>query len=167
MGSITGSEKLPGEGNGNPLSISAQRIPWTEEPGRLQSIGLQESDTAQRLNHHIPRKVDSRVLKRYLYTYVHSSVIHKNENVEAVNCPSTDDRISKMHQQYIHIMSPSPPPFLSLWLCSLQFIWFLNPPLPFSGYRRDKSFPLCLPVFKLLLKTPSGKAYEKGTVFFN
>ena len=26
-------------------SILAQRIPWTEEPGRLQSMGLQESDT--------------------------------------------------------------------------------------------------------------------------
>ena len=26
-------------------SILAWRIPWTEEPGRLQSIGSQESDT--------------------------------------------------------------------------------------------------------------------------
>ena len=26
-------------------SILGQRIPWTEEPGRLQSMGLQESDT--------------------------------------------------------------------------------------------------------------------------
>ena len=26
-------------------SILAWRIPWTEEPGRLQSTGLQESDT--------------------------------------------------------------------------------------------------------------------------
>ena len=26
-------------------SILAQRIPWTEEPGRSQSMGLQESDT--------------------------------------------------------------------------------------------------------------------------
>ena len=25
-------------------SILAWRIPWTEEPGRLQSMGLQESD---------------------------------------------------------------------------------------------------------------------------
>ena len=25
-------------------SILASRIPWTEEPGRLQSVGLQESD---------------------------------------------------------------------------------------------------------------------------
>ena len=27
-------------------SILAWRIPWTEEPGGLQSMGLQESDTA-------------------------------------------------------------------------------------------------------------------------
>ena len=26
-------------------SILAWEIPWTEEPGRLQSMGLQESDT--------------------------------------------------------------------------------------------------------------------------
>ena len=33
-------------------SILAWRIPWMEEPGRLQSIVLQESDTTQQLNHH-------------------------------------------------------------------------------------------------------------------
>ena len=31
-------------------SILAWRILWREEPGRLQSIGLQESDTTERLN---------------------------------------------------------------------------------------------------------------------
>ena len=30
-------------------SILAWRIPWTEEPGMLQSMGLQELDTAERL----------------------------------------------------------------------------------------------------------------------
>ena len=30
-------------------SILAWRIPWTEEPGRLQSIGGKESDTTERL----------------------------------------------------------------------------------------------------------------------
>ena len=40
-GSIPGSGRSPGEGNGNPLQYLAWRIPWTEEPGRLQSIGLQ------------------------------------------------------------------------------------------------------------------------------
>ena len=30
-------------------SILAWRIPWTEEPGGPQSMGLQESDTTERL----------------------------------------------------------------------------------------------------------------------
>ena len=29
------------------LSILAWRIPWTEEPGGLQSMGSQESDTTE------------------------------------------------------------------------------------------------------------------------
>ena len=35
-----------------PSSILAQRIPWTEEPGRIQSMGSQESDVTYRRNHH-------------------------------------------------------------------------------------------------------------------
>ena len=34
-------------------NILAWKIPWTEEPGRLQSMGSQESDTTERL-HFIP-----------------------------------------------------------------------------------------------------------------
>ena len=45
LGSIPGSGRSPGEGNGNHSSILAWEIPWTEEPGRLQSMGLQESQT--------------------------------------------------------------------------------------------------------------------------
>ena len=33
--------KILGEGNGTPLQYSAWKIPWTEEPDRLQSMGLQ------------------------------------------------------------------------------------------------------------------------------
>ena len=39
-GSIPGLGRFPGGGHGN-SSIPAWRIPWTEEPGRLQSMGLQ------------------------------------------------------------------------------------------------------------------------------
>ena len=45
LGSIPGSGRSPGEGNGSPLSILDWRIPWTEGPGRLQSMRSQESDT--------------------------------------------------------------------------------------------------------------------------
>ena len=38
VGSIPGLGRFPGRGHSNPL---AWRISWTEEPGRLQSMGLQ------------------------------------------------------------------------------------------------------------------------------
>ena len=34
---ITGSGRSPGGGHGNPLQHACQRLPWTEEPGGLQS----------------------------------------------------------------------------------------------------------------------------------
>jgi len=40
MGSIPGSGRFPGEGNGNPLSILAWETPWTEEPCGLQFMEL-------------------------------------------------------------------------------------------------------------------------------
>ena len=41
-GSISGSGRAPGEGNGNPLQYSCRGNPMDrEEPGRLQSMGLQ------------------------------------------------------------------------------------------------------------------------------
>ena len=35
-------------------STLAWRIPWREEPGRLQSMGSQESDTTERLSFLLP-----------------------------------------------------------------------------------------------------------------
>ena len=43
-GSIPGLGIFPGEGNGNILHTC--RIAWTEEPGKLQSMGSQQSDTS-------------------------------------------------------------------------------------------------------------------------
>ena len=40
-GSIPGLGRYPGGGHGKHSSILAWRIPSTEEPGRLQSIGSQ------------------------------------------------------------------------------------------------------------------------------
>ena len=39
--SIPGLGRCPEVGNGNPLQYSCLKIPWTEEPGGLQFIGLQ------------------------------------------------------------------------------------------------------------------------------
>ena len=41
MGSSPGLERSPGGGNGNPLQYSCLEVPWTEEPGGLQSMGSQ------------------------------------------------------------------------------------------------------------------------------
>ena len=41
LGSIPGLGRSPEEGNGTHSSILAWKIPWTEEPGRLQSMGSQ------------------------------------------------------------------------------------------------------------------------------
>ena len=40
-GSISELGRSPGEGNGHPLQYSCLEIPWTEEPGKLQPMGLQ------------------------------------------------------------------------------------------------------------------------------
>ena len=40
-GSIPGSVRSPRGGLGNPVQHLAWKIPWTEEPGELQSIGSQ------------------------------------------------------------------------------------------------------------------------------
>jgi len=41
LGSIPGLRRSTGEGNSNHSSILAWRIPWKEEPGRLQSMRSQ------------------------------------------------------------------------------------------------------------------------------
>ena len=48
LGSVPGSWRYLGEGNGNASSILAWRIRWTEESGRLHSPwGCKESDTTE------------------------------------------------------------------------------------------------------------------------
>ena len=41
IGSIPGLGRSPGEGHSNHSSILTWRIPWTEEPGELQTMELQ------------------------------------------------------------------------------------------------------------------------------
>ena len=50
LGSIPGSGRSPGEGNGNSLQYLAWRIPWMEELGGLQSMGRKESDMTEQLH---------------------------------------------------------------------------------------------------------------------
>ena len=50
VGSIPGSGRAPGGGNGNRLHSLAWKSPWTEEPGWLQSVGHKELDTTELLS---------------------------------------------------------------------------------------------------------------------
>ena len=45
--------RSPGGGHGNPLPILAWRIPWTEEPRRLQSMGSQRAGHNLMTNTHL------------------------------------------------------------------------------------------------------------------
>ena len=57
-GLLPGSGRSPGEGNGSSIlhsSILAWRIPWTEEPGGLQSMGSQRVNTIGRLTQQLDR----------------------------------------------------------------------------------------------------------------
>ena len=59
--------KIPWRRKWQPIPvILAWRIPWTEEPGSLQSTGSQESDRTWRLNHHHTpiRKAKSKMLAK-------------------------------------------------------------------------------------------------------
>ena len=50
MGLIPGSERSPGEGNATHSIILGWRIPWTEEPGGLQSMRSQNWTLLKQLN---------------------------------------------------------------------------------------------------------------------
>ena len=45
-----GREDSPGEGNATHSSTLAWKIPWTEEAGRLQSVGGKDLDTPEQLS---------------------------------------------------------------------------------------------------------------------
>ena len=51
-GLIPGSTRFPGGGHGTYSSILPWRIPWTEEPGGLQSMGSQSQTRLKQFNMH-------------------------------------------------------------------------------------------------------------------
>ena len=55
-GKSLGQEDPLEEGMATRFIILAWRIPWTEEPSRLQSMGSRESDTTDRLHFHALEK---------------------------------------------------------------------------------------------------------------
>ena len=59
-GSIPGSGRSSGEGNGNHYNLLAWEGPWTEEPGRLQSMG------SQRVGHNLVTKQQQQYQQNFL-----------------------------------------------------------------------------------------------------
>ena len=58
LGSIPGFKRSPGGGHGNTLQCSCLESPWTEEPGRLQSLGPAKSWThLEWLSTHVSRTI--------------------------------------------------------------------------------------------------------------
>ena len=49
VGLIPGSRRSPEEEMAPHSGILARRISWTEEPGKLESLGSKESDTTEHL----------------------------------------------------------------------------------------------------------------------
>ena len=72
MGSILGQEDLLEEGMATNSSILAWRIPWTEEPGRPQSMGSQSqtrlNDFTFTFHFHIPKASGSMPVTGYTMT---------------------------------------------------------------------------------------------------
>ena len=68
LGSIPGSGRFPGEGNGNPLQYSCLRIPWTEEPGSHSPWGCKELDMTEQLTFNKNKHLEQ-TLKAYIQKY--------------------------------------------------------------------------------------------------
>ena len=64
---IPGLGRFPGEGIATYSSILAWEIPWTEDPGGLQSVGSQEPDMTERQSTHI---------HAHAYMHTHTQMFH-------------------------------------------------------------------------------------------
>ena len=68
LGSILMLGRSPGERNGNPFQYSCLGNPWTEEPGGLQSTGL------QRAGHNLATDQQQQV-KTFIILFPHMSAL--------------------------------------------------------------------------------------------
>ena len=76
-GSIPGWGRSPGDGNGNPLQWI--RTPWTEEPGRLQSMGL------QRVRHQTQLSSSH----THTHTHTHTRTLFRSFSFKTLSSPPT------------------------------------------------------------------------------
>ena len=63
--SMSESGRSSGEGSGNPLQYPCWGIPYTEEPGKIQSMESQKVDTAKQLGTHTNLTLNYNILNKY------------------------------------------------------------------------------------------------------
>ena len=64
LDSIPGSGRSSGQGMATHSNNLPWEIPWTEEPSRLQFMGLQESDMTQQVNHHHKWSITCKIMNQ-------------------------------------------------------------------------------------------------------
>ena len=69
MGLILGLGRFLGVGNGSHPSNLAWKIPWTEEPGGLQSMGLKDSDITKHAHQTYPNSQDHNFIELAFETH--------------------------------------------------------------------------------------------------
>ena len=89
-GLIPGLGRSPGEGNGNHSSILVWKIPWTEESGRLQSMG------SQRVGHDLAMKQEQIfcfIDVPYLYPFLCQRTFMLLPCLAIVKCAAVNTRV--------------------------------------------------------------------------
>ena len=73
-GSFPGSGRFPERGMATHLSILVWKIPWTEEPGRLQYTGLQSQTQLKHLNMHAYLQTCTHI-HIHIFTHTHGIAV--------------------------------------------------------------------------------------------
>ena len=84
VGSIPGSERFPKAGHGNPLQYSCLENPWTEEPGRLQSVGSQRVRHDWRM-HLVQAAMEGATQESQLVCRAGSGILFQGESLQQYN----------------------------------------------------------------------------------
>ena len=120
LDSIPGSGRSPEKEMAIHSSIIAWKIPWTKEPGGLLSMGSQELDTTERLNHHHHHwyRVKKRIFLSYLVMAILKNIFIQSCFYSRLNIPlfSCSGNVLTLRQLAIDISySPFPQP-LGIWV---------------------------------------------------
>ena len=112
MGSIPGSGRSPGGGNGTRSSSLAWKIPWREKPGGLQSMGSQRGRNDLANEHEHIMGLLLLFLKPLILIFIASNITRYNLHPQSsLGCPSagfSNDQFCKIlicahtwHENYV------------------------------------------------------------------